>query len=310
MNPRRIVVALVLALFTSGLCTWIVSRKLVAQPASRSAPAASYVVPSRALQAGEVLNPGNTELAAWAGAVPITGAFSRVADVNARVILFPLAKGQPILASDLANAGSGMGLATRIPDGMRAVALRSDEVVGVAGFLLPGSHVDVLVTYHCDQSSETLTATVLEDALILATGHQVEPNPEGKTSDVTIVTLLLTPEESQRAVLAGTQGAIHFALRNGADTGRTVDTASLLSELAGRPLAGASSARRSPAAPPAPRPYQVETVLGGEAKVVTASFLGSTMSDRSSDAFGSSARPSSSAQQSQPQPAASGQGSQ
>jgi pilus assembly protein CpaB len=314
VNPKRIVVALLLALFASGLCTWIVSRKLNAPAVSQTAPAASYAVPSRALQSGEVLNPGNTEMMSWPRSVPIAGAFSRIADVTGRAVLFPLAKGQPILDRDLAAAGSGIGLAIRIPDGMRAVALRSDEVVGVAGFLLPGSHVDVLVTYRSDRLLEPLTATVLEDAIVLATGHQVEPDPDGKTSDVTVVTLLLTPDESQRAVLASTQGAIHFVLRNGGDAGRAGQTTTLLSELAGRLLPAASPVPRSPAvqvAPPALRPYQVETVLGatGEARVVAASFPGSAISQRSPDAFDTSipprstARPSSSAQPSQPQPA-------
>jgi hypothetical protein len=120
-------------------------------------------------------------------------------------------------------------------------------------------------------------------------------------------------------VLAGTQGAIHFALRNAGDTGHIVDAATLLSELARRSLPGASPVPRSPAtpaAPTAPRPYQVETVLGSEAKVVTASFPGSAVSNRSSDALGPfiqprpSARPSSSIQPSQPRPAAIRSGSQ
>jgi pilus assembly protein CpaB len=265
VSPRRILIALVLALFASGLCTWIVSRKLTAPPPAP--PVNRYVVPSRAIQAGEVLNPTNSELAAWPAAVPIDGAFSRLTDVNGRAVLYPLAKGQPILDRNLSAAGSGIGLATRIPDGMRAVALRSDEVVGVAGFLLPGSRVDVLVTYRCDQSSETLTATVIEDALVLATGHQIEPSPEGKTSDVTIVTLLLTPEESQRAVLAGTQGSIHFALRNGGDTGRSVDTATLLSELSGRSQPAPHTAAIRAATPqpqPAPKRHEIETILASD----------------------------------------------
>jgi pilus assembly protein CpaB len=262
VNPRRILVALALALFASGLCTWIVSRKLTAPPAP---PVSSYVVPSRALQAGEVLNQGNAELVAWPGAVPIDGAFSRVADLNGRAVLFPLAKGQPILDRDLSPLGSGGGLAIRIPDGMRAVALHSDEVVGVAGFLLPGSHVDVLVTYRPDGLPEPLTATVLEDAVVLATGHQSEPEPDGKTSDVTVVTLLLNPEESQRAVLAGTQGAIHFVLRNGGDTSRAGETSTLLSALSGRPQATPRvvvPATPRPQAPPSR--HEIETILAGD----------------------------------------------
>jgi pilus assembly protein CpaB len=264
VNPRRILVALALALLASGLCTWIASRKLTTLATPPAPPAASYVVPSRAIQAGEVLNPGNTELAAWHGAIAIDGAFSRPADLNGRAVLFPLGKGQPILDRDLSTVGSGSGLATRIPDGMRAVALRSDEVVGVAGFLSPGSHVDVFVTYHCDRLMDSLTTTVLEDAVVLATGHQIEPDPEGKTSDVAIVTLLLTPEESQRAVLASAQGSIHFALRNKADTGRTGETSTLLSQLSGKPQAARATRILQPQAPP--QRHEIETVLAVDAR--------------------------------------------
>jgi pilus assembly protein CpaB len=147
---------------------------------------------------------------------------------------------------------------------MRAVALRSDEVVGVAGFLVPGSHLDVLVTYRLDGSSDPLTVTVLQDAVVLAAGHQVEPDPQGKISDVTVMTLLLTPEEAQRAVLASTQGAIHFVLRNGRDTGRTGEPPTLLSQLAGRPAIPVRSARTAaPATMAAPMHHEIETILGG-----------------------------------------------
>ena len=218
MNPRRIFIALALALLVSGTSTWLVSRSLKAAPIPASISEVGYAAPSRALQAGELLNSSNTEVVAWPASIPIDGAFSRTADLTGRSILFPLAKGQPIVDRDLATVGTGIGLANRIPDGMRAVALRSDEVVGVAGFLVPGSHLDVLVTYRPDGAAAALTATVVQNAVVIAAGHQTEPDPSGKIADVTVVTLLLTPGESQRAVLASTQGAIHFILRNGADS--------------------------------------------------------------------------------------------
>ena len=143
VSSRRVLVALMLALGVSGLTTWLVSKKM-ASPIQVLKPADTMIVaPGRALQAGESLKPESLELVPWPGTIPIDGAFSRPADVVGREVLFPLEKGQPILERDLSAPGSGTGLASRIPDGMRAVALRSDEVVGVAGFLIPGSHVDV-----------------------------------------------------------------------------------------------------------------------------------------------------------------------
>ena len=272
MNPKRILIALVLALFVSGLCTWIVSRKLSAPPASPRPVDVTYVAPSRDLQAGEVLGADNTELVAWPGTLPIDGAFARSSDVIGRVVLFPLAKSQPILDRDLSAAGSGTGLASKIPDGMRAIALRSDEIVGVAGFLVPGSHLDVLVTYRSDRSPDPLTATVLQNAVVLAAGHQMEPDPNGKITDATVVTLLLTPEESQRAVLASNQGAIHFVLRNGGDASVSTDAPTLLSQLAGTSQVVAThsiATPRVPAIPTAPKRHEIETILGGSSDART-----------------------------------------
>ena len=265
MNPKRILVALMLALLVSGLCTWIVSRKVIAQAESHHVAYSMYAAPSRALQAGETLKTDNTELVEWPSNVALDGGFPRTADVIGRETLFPLAKGQPFLTLNVSAVGAGTGLATRIPDGMRAVALRSDEVVGVAGFLVPGSHVDVLVTYRSNLAAEPLTAKVLEDALVIAAGHQSDPDPSGKKSDVAIVTLLLSPEQSMRVVLAGTQGAIHFVLRNGADRGTSPDAPILLSELAS-PVVGTRRAIPRPlakAATSTPKRHEIDMVFGG-----------------------------------------------
>jgi pilus assembly protein CpaB len=226
----------------------------------------TYAAPARNLEAGEVLSADNIEVVAWPGTIPIDGAFGRSADVIGRVVLFPLAKSQPILDRDLSAVGSGPGLASKIPDGMRAVALRSDEVVGVAGFLVPGSHLDVLVTYRTDGSSDPLTATVLQNAVVIAAGHQIEPDPTGKITDATVVTLLLTPEESQRAVLASNQGAIHFVLRNGGDASLSTDAPTLLSQLAGSgPVAAVRTSTHATVKviSAAPKRHEIETILGG-----------------------------------------------
>jgi pilus assembly protein CpaB len=266
MNAKRILTALTLALFVSGMCTWLVSRRMAAA-ASQKQPETRYAAPSRELQAGEVLKQEDIELVAWPNGVPISGAYTRIADVLGREALFPLAKGQPVLDRDLSAPGSGTGLASKIPDGMRAVALRSNEVVGVAGFLVPGSHLDVLVTYNSSNPVQPLTATVLQNAVVIAVGHQIEPDPQGKPSDVTIVTLLLTPEESQRAVLANSQGIVHFILRNGGDAGQTANPPILLSQLAADPTPAPHVITRpvapSPSSAPKRREPEIETVLGG-----------------------------------------------
>jgi pilus assembly protein CpaB len=220
-----------------------------------------YVAPSRALEVDEVLTKENTELVNWPGDAPLDGAFKAIGDAAGREVLFPLAKGQPVLERDLSAPGAGAGLAGKIPNGMRAVALRSDEIVGVAGFLVPGSHLDVLVTYSPDHVAEPLTATVLENALVIAAGHQIEPDPSAKTPDATVVTLLLTPDQAQRAVLASTQGAIHFVLRNGGDGSLSADAPVRLSQLAGRPTLVQATSPKT--VKPVAKPREIETILAG-----------------------------------------------
>jgi pilus assembly protein CpaB len=271
MNPKRLLIALTLALLVSGASTWLVARRMTAPSVQKLVLGASYAAPSRELESGETLKPEDLEMVAWPGSDPIAGAFSGTAGLAGRELLFPLGKGQPILDRDLSAAGSGAGLAGKIPDGMRAIALRSDEVVGVAGFLIPGSHLDVLVTFRSERSPEPVTATVLQNVVVLAAGQQFEPDPNGKPSAVAVVTLLLTPQESERAVLASTQGVIHFILRNGGDSGRSDGTPMLLSALSGEApvaLPIAPPAVRHILAPPATKSHEIETILGGSAPSV------------------------------------------
>lgn len=178
----------------------------------------------------------------------------------------------------LAAAGAGVGLTANIPSGMRAISVRSDEVVGVAGFLLPGTHVDVLLTYHSDKSPEPRTATVLQDVVILAAGQQIHPDPESKPTSVNVVTLLLKPEDAERIVQATSLGAIHFILRNGADREQMSSPSVGLSDLAG---ANAGSVDAAPIITKPirhkPKQYQVETILGN--KEVVNSFGGGAYVD-------------------------------
>jgi pilus assembly protein CpaB len=181
--------------------------------------------------------------------------------------MYPVAKGQPITEQYLTALGSGGGLAGKIPDGMRAIALRSDEVVGVAGFLQPDSRVDVLATVHRDKSPEPTTFTVLQNVQVLAAGHQIEPDPEGKPASVTVVTLLLSPAETERAVLASLQGSIHFVLRSGSDKGTPSTPLLDLAELVGVQATPAAPKQLKmstvvPHAPSVPREITVETIAG------------------------------------------------
>jgi pilus assembly protein CpaB len=271
---RRLMLALIFALVISGLFTFWLSKRMARNRNAAQIPN-RYVATVRALDAGETLKREDVALVEWPKSMPLTGAFNKIDDVVGREVLYPLGSGEPILGRQLAAPGSGVGLTGKIPSGMRAIALRSDEVVGVAGFLMPGTHVDVLVTYRDTTHPDPLTATVLQDSEVLAAGHQVQPDPSGKPSSVDVVTLLLSPEDAEKAVLASAQGSIHFVLRNGGDHGQADAKPVALAQLAALPSAKPTT--EAVAAPvvkkpktPENKPWVVETVMG--TKAATESF--------------------------------------
>lgn len=235
MNVKRMSMAFVIALAVSALCTWLLGRKMGGTHAAVVVPQQSYVAAAKALQAGELIKAESLEMVSWPADKPVTGGFLKSEDLVGRVVLYPIDKDQPITDRFLSAPGSGLGLSGKIPDGMRAVALPSGEVMGVAGFIYPGSHVDVVVTYHSDQSPDPITFTVLQDTEVLAVGQKDQPDPDGKPATATVVTLLLTPLDAERAVMASTQGQFHFVLRSGSDKAHVPEVPITIGQLSGGP---------------------------------------------------------------------------
>lgn len=264
MNNRRMIFALVAALAISGACTLLLGRHLGKKHPAATVQKVTYIVAAKPIAAGEVIQSTSLKQVSWPKSIPLQGGFQNMSKVAGRAALYPVAAGEPLLSADLAAPGSGLGIATRIPDGMRAVALRTNDVIAVGGFLYPGSHVDVLVTYGITNNSTPMTAVVLQNVKVLATGQKTEPDPKGKPTSVNIVTLLLTPEQAERAVLASEKGAIHIVLRNGADK-QQIDIPPInLKQLAGMPApaAGAHGAVHPSSRQNKPKPYTVVTILG------------------------------------------------
>jgi pilus assembly protein CpaB len=175
------------------------------------------VAAAKELPMGVTLSAKEVVLIDWPSDVPLAGTFSKADDVVGHPLVQSIGANEPIFKRDLGVEGSGIGLAAKIPPGMRATAVRSNEIVGVAGFLFPGSHVDVLATYSVPGTAGSITQTVLQDVEVITAGQTIEPDPQGKPQEVNVVTLLLTPEDSQKLQLASTQGNIQFVLRNGTD---------------------------------------------------------------------------------------------
>jgi pilus assembly protein CpaB len=265
MNSRRLLVALLLALAISGAVTLFITRKLNLRNSARS-HVQHVVAAAHALDAGDVPKAEDLALIDWPQSIALPNGFTKISDVAGRALIYPVAASQPITDSYLAAPGSGIGLTTKIPEGMRATSVKSDEIVGVAGFLFPGSHVDVMVTFRSDGLPTPATQIVLQDVEVLTVGQKLQPDPQGKPENVNVVTLLLTPEDAQKLVLASTQGSIQFVLRNGADHTRVDAMPVQVAQLAGpqpavQPVPGASAItprRRLPIK----EPDVVETILG------------------------------------------------
>jgi pilus assembly protein CpaB len=232
MNRNKMAMALCIALVVSGLCTALLARQIGAKKRGQDA-AHTFVAVARQVEAGTVVKAEDLKMIEWPANVPLAGGFTKTSDVVGRTALDVIPMDTPVLNQYLAIRGAGVGLSTKIPDGMRAISLKSDQVVGVSGFVFPGSRVDVLVTYRTPNSPDTVTATVLQNVQVLAAGNKLVADPTGVPADAPEVTLLLSPEDAEKAVLASSQGTIHFVLRNGSDTSEDNSAPVQMSSLSG-----------------------------------------------------------------------------
>jgi pilus assembly protein CpaB len=261
--------ALGVAALIAGLSTLLLYRTMRGQ--KNTSDVRKIVAAAKAIDSGAVLTADNLVLEDWPATHVVAGSFSSMEEVKGKSLIYPVMAGQPILPNYLAAPGSGIGLTVKIPEGMRATSVRSNEVIGVAGFLYPGSHVDILASYKSPDEKGPVMQTVLQNVEILTAGQHVEPDPQGKAETVNVVTLLVTPQDSERLVLASQEGAIHFVLRNGADSTAAATTPVNMAELVGL-RKSPETMTRAPATETKPfkranetRPevtYVVETIAG------------------------------------------------
>jgi pilus assembly protein CpaB len=214
------------------------------------------VVAAQSVNLGARLTEADLRIAPWPRAVPLQGSFQKVADVVGRGVVVPMIPNEPILDSKLAAVGSGAGLTAVIPDGMRAVGIKVNDVIGVAGFVLPGSRVDVILSGSPAKNGEIeMAKVILENIQVLAAGQNVTKDDNGKPQNVQVVTLLVTPDESQKLALASVDGKIQLALRNPLDLDRKNPNAVRREGLYGPSSGGSTAEAAAPA--PAPKPNVV-----------------------------------------------------
>ena len=216
------------------------------------------VVATRPLGVGWMIKPADVKVVKVPSEGYPKGAFGKVEDVLDRPVISNVLLDEPILEGRLAAKGSGLGLAPTIPVGMRAVTVRVNDVAGVAGFVLPGMKVDVLVTGHPPNGDGTMTTTCLQNMLVLSAGAAMTPDSHGQTINAPTVTLLVDPEQAETLTLANSEGRIQLVLRNSSDQTIEKTSGRFVSELYGSQRKPAPTKQEVAAAAPRPRPKPVE----------------------------------------------------
>ncbi|MGE5207137.1 MAG: Flp pilus assembly protein CpaB [Chlamydiota bacterium] len=270
MNRNRLLLIGILALGVGALVSYMVYTTLRRTVASVKQANTQVVVAALDLQVGAKLEDKDLREIRLPGSELPQGYYQNKADVLGRGVVVPIAKGEFILPSKLAAENAGAGLPSLIPPGMRAVSVRVNEVVAVAGFVIPGTRVDVLLTGNPTGTNEPLTTTVLENVEVLAAGQKLQRSAQGEPQSVPVITLLVSPEDAQKLTMASNEGRIQLALRNPLDTSEenlAVLRDSSLYRVAGPvrdPQPARSRVRHVAAAKPAPAPsmYVVEMIKG------------------------------------------------
>lgn len=284
MTRLRLLLVGLLALVLSGAVTYLVYQNLKSRLEPPEERPGHIVVASQKLSLGERIESDNVKLVPWPEDAQIDGAFTNVTEVVGRGVVVPMSANEPVLESKLALRGAGAGLTSAIPDGMRAVSVRVNEIVGVAGFVLPGSRVDVILSGSPERNQDIeMARIILENVQVLAAGQNLEQDREGTAQEVNVVTLLVTPEQAQTLALAQNDGRIQLALRNPLDLEEAHPSAVHKTTLyrgalppppeRPQPTRTRRAARPSPPPPPPPAPpepvrYEVELIQGGQREKV------------------------------------------
>jgi pilus assembly protein CpaB len=272
-TQSRLTFTFVAALLLALGASYFVYRQL-SNAAPVEAQGQAVIIAAADLPIGTPLSEEDLEISTWpVDALPAGTAMDKEALIG-RPLIYPVFKGEPILTTKLAREGSGAGLSAVIGEGMRAVSIRVDEVVAVAGFVVPGTHVDIMLTGNPGEGQERLTQTILEDVVVLAAGQSIQPDAEGKPQSVNVVTFLCTPDDAAMVVLAASEGRIQLVLRNGVEQESDEELAKddHLPSIKRRELFGYTAAapqRRAapraapaPIEPPAPEPVSIMMIRG------------------------------------------------
>jgi pilus assembly protein CpaB len=280
MKQQRTIIVLAVAAITAGLAAYGVSNAIKSMPVREvDIGTVPVVVASEAIPVGTRLTKEHLRVISWPSRNTVPGAFSDVQSVINRGVIATLAENEPVTSYKVAGPEAGSGLPPVIPQGMRAVSVRVNEVVGVAGFVMPGTHVDVIVTVSNDGSGAqagAMARTVVSNVLVLTAGTRYDRQDPKNTQPQpsSVVTLAVIPEDGERIALASQQGAISLALRNPVDVDPTktagIRLAALMRAPGDQPVVDPKENRVvrprviqqvvAPPPPVVPAVYRVETI--------------------------------------------------
>jgi pilus assembly protein CpaB len=214
----RAIALLALALFAAGITATLLTRYMDARTAAVRVPTVKVVAAAVAIPVAVPIKAEWLAVIDWPAASRPEGTEQAPAALVDRVPIVAIEKGEPVLAAKLAQPGTRGGLSALLPEGMRAVAVRVDDVVGVAGFIHPGDRVDVIATMQA-KADEPTSKVILQNVKVLTVGKDVdEVRKDGaKAVSATVATLMVSPEESESLALAATKGKLLLALRGMGD---------------------------------------------------------------------------------------------
>lgn len=284
MNKKAIIVlglALIFGVFTAMSVNRMLRR---GTNAFGTQPVKKVVVAADNIGLGLQIKPEHVSVTEWPESLVPKTSFGEIEKVVGRVTVGEIFRGEPILQERLAPEGSAAGLSALIPAGMRAMTVKVDEVIGVAGFIHPGTYVDVVATVVQGTGEQSLSRVILQNVKVLASGTRMEAQKEGQPIEVKTVTLQVTPEQAEVLALASNAGRLQLVMRNitdketvatrGADTGVLFQGKPFQRALAAAPAAPVEKPKvvpkteAAPPAPPPPPPKTIEIIRGGERSAI------------------------------------------
>jgi pilus assembly protein CpaB len=276
----RLMIVIAIAILCATAASYAVYRAIAFRPPPQAGPRlTATLVAARPIPAGTLVTKEMLRSVAWPADSRVPGSFGDPRQVLDRGAVAAIAENEPITESKLAAVGAGAGLPPTIPPGMRAISVRVNEVIGVAGFVVPGTRVDVVVTFESrSPQSDGLARVVVSNVQVLTAGtryDQEKARQDARPIPTSVVTLLVSPEDAERIALAAAQGHITLTLRNPLDTAPTETSGIRTAGLMGLPVASPQpaekpaarrSARPAPVVPPPPppTPYTVEAIRGAK----------------------------------------------